>query len=76
VPREIVPAEEQVEEYALMGLRLAEGIDATPLRADPTLSHNISGLISSGLLEESRGMLRTTAAGRPLLNAILREIFA
>jgi hypothetical protein len=33
-------------------------------------------LISSGLLEESAGRLRTTASGRPLLNAILREIFA
>jgi hypothetical protein len=33
-------------------------------------------LISSGLLEETSGRLRTTPAGRPLLNAILREIFA
>lgn len=75
-PRETVPRTEQVEEYALMGLRLAEGVDAAPLRDDLNLSNNINGLISSGLLEEMQGRLRTTAAGRPLLNAILREIFA
>jgi oxygen-independent coproporphyrinogen-3 oxidase len=75
-PRETVPRTEQVEEYALMGLRLAEGVDAAPLRDDLYLSNNINGLISSGLLEEMQGRLRTTAAGRPLLNAILREIFA
>jgi oxygen-independent coproporphyrinogen-3 oxidase len=74
--REIVPEAEQIEEYALMGLRLAEGVDAAPLRDHPSLSKNINGLIFSGLLEESQGRLRTTAAGRPLLNAILREIFA
>ncbi len=74
--REIVPEAEQIEEYALMGLRLAEGVDAAPLRDLPSLSNNINGLIFSGLLKESQGRLRTTAAGRPLLNAILREIFA
>jgi oxygen-independent coproporphyrinogen-3 oxidase len=76
VPCEVVPADEQVEEYTLMGLRLAEGIDPAPLRESTTFSSNISALISSGLLEESAGRLRTSASGRPLLNAILREIFA
>jgi oxygen-independent coproporphyrinogen-3 oxidase len=76
MPREVVPEAEQIEEYALMGLRLADGVDAVPLRDNPSLSRNINGLISSGLLEETQGRLRTTDAGRPLLNAILREIFA
>jgi oxygen-independent coproporphyrinogen-3 oxidase len=76
IPREVVPGQELAEEYALMGLRLAEGIEARPLRTDPTLSRRINGLISSCLLEESQGRLRTTPAGRPLLNAILREMFA
>ncbi|MGI1662170.1 radical SAM family heme chaperone HemW [Palleronia sp. KMU-117] len=75
-PREVVPPEEQLEEFALMGLRLSEGIDAAPLRADPIINNNINDLISDGLLEDRTGRLTATARGRPLLNAVLRAIFA
>jgi oxygen-independent coproporphyrinogen-3 oxidase len=76
IPREVVPTDEQTEEYALMGLRLAEGIDARSLGTSPNLVRNINSLIDDGLLEEHGGRLRTTQRGRPLLNAVLREIFA
>jgi oxygen-independent coproporphyrinogen-3 oxidase len=75
-PREAVPDAEQLEEFALMGLRLREGVDPAPFQSDKKLLKNISVLRESGLLELSGGRLRATAAGRPLLNGVLRGIFA
>jgi oxygen-independent coproporphyrinogen-3 oxidase len=76
LPRESVPAEEQLEEFALMGLRLREGVDLAPLRSDHRLINNINGLLASGLLELHGDRLRASPTGRPLLNAVLREMFA
>jgi oxygen-independent coproporphyrinogen-3 oxidase len=76
LPRELVPAGEQLEEFALMGLRLREGVDLAPFRQNKNLIHNINGLVNSGLLEVNDARLQASPAGRPLLNAVLREIFA
>ena len=76
LPRELVPEEEQLEEFALMGLRLREGVDMGPFQLSAGLLSNINRLIESKLLEVTAGRLRATPAGRPLLNAVLREIFA
>ncbi len=76
LPRESVPAEEQLEEFALMGLRLREGVDLAPLQSDQRLINNINGLLASGLLELHGERLRASPTGRPLLNAVLREMFA
>lgn len=76
LPRDPLPEEEQLEEFALMGLRLREGVELAPLLSRRELFHNINGLIESGLLERRGERLCATPAGRPLLNAVLREIFA
>ena len=59
-----------------MGLRLTEGIDRLALGEDGNILSNINRLIDMGLLQNEAGRLRTTLQGRPVLNAILREIFA
>jgi oxygen-independent coproporphyrinogen-3 oxidase len=76
IQRESVPPEEQLEEYALMGLRLTEGIAAMPLLDQSNIASNINALVSDGLLEKRDGRLAATRSGRPLLNAVLRAIFA
>jgi len=75
-PRESVPEAEQLEEFTLMGLRLREGVELARFGSESKIIHNINSLISYGLLEVHGGHLRASPAGRPLLNAVLREIFA
>jgi oxygen-independent coproporphyrinogen-3 oxidase len=71
--------EEQADEFLLMGLRLAEGID--PLRyaalagreLDPK---RITILHDEGALETVGGRLRVTQAGFPLLDAVVADLAA
>ncbi|KKL85053.1 hypothetical protein LCGC14_1958580 [marine sediment metagenome] len=66
---------EQAEEYLMMGLRINEGISLARLGAkDPEIELNTQPLIEQGFLELSGDRLKTTEAGRPILNALLREI--
>lgn len=68
---------DQVTEYLLMGLRTQEGIDLTRLRTQfkSELKQNkINDLLEAGFITIDHNMLRATKDGRPLLNAILREI--
>jgi oxygen-independent coproporphyrinogen-3 oxidase len=70
-------ARDQAVEYLLMGLRLRNGIDLARLERmspDAIDARKVSGLEDLGLLEKANGSLRATDAGRPVLNAILREI--
>ncbi|WP_253913328.1 radical SAM family heme chaperone HemW [Pseudoruegeria sp. HB172150] len=74
-----VPPQEQAVEYALMGLRLAEGIDLPRLHGyDPAAldEDGLTRLQDLDLLEIDGDTLRVTRAGRPLLNAILRDLLA
>lgn len=71
-----LPKDEQLTELLLMGLRLSEGVDIA--RASDILGRP-AGLKTrymeeDGLVTIESGRLRVTAKGRPLLNAILREI--
>ncbi|MBS0563621.1 MAG: coproporphyrinogen III oxidase [Proteobacteria bacterium] len=76
---ELLGAGDQATEFLLMGLRLAEGVDPArfaalagrPLPA-PVLDH----LTGIGMLSGAGGRLAATRAGRPVLNAILRELLA
>jgi oxygen-independent coproporphyrinogen-3 oxidase len=72
--------EEMADEFLLMGLRLAEGIDPARLAAlagrplDPV---RIAALASQGFVERGRdGSLRVTAAGFPVLDAVVADLAA
>jgi oxygen-independent coproporphyrinogen-3 oxidase len=78
---EVLTAEEGAHEALVMGLRLAEGIEPTAL-SDRFAGHRIvdatcvDRLVGHGLLERDGSRLRTTPAGRLLLDSILAEIAA
>ncbi|MDG4646967.1 radical SAM family heme chaperone HemW [Roseibacterium sp. SDUM158017] len=77
--RASMTSRERGEEYLMMGLRLAEGVDLSPLDgmfAQPLDEGRLSHLEELGLVERDGNLLRTTRAGRPLLNAILRDLLA
>ena len=66
----VVSEDDALIEAVMAGLRLAEGVPAHLLAED----NNINNLVEFGLLEHASGFVRTTRLGRPLLDAILREI--
>ncbi|MGZ9809130.1 radical SAM family heme chaperone HemW [Pseudoroseicyclus sp. H15] len=74
--REALGQQERLEELLLMGLRLSEGVDWA--RAErlggADLSRNIRYLEEIGMVEMPGGRLRATSAGRPVLNAVLRQL--
>ena len=69
--REIVSPTDVRIEALMMGLRLNEGVS---LEGFDNYSSRFKGLIEAKLLEIVDTRLRTTPKGRPLLNAILREL--
>ncbi|MDB6178167.1 radical SAM family heme chaperone HemW [Paracoccus sp. Z330] len=75
--RSLVPTEEMALEYLLMSMRLHEGMDIA--RYERLVGHElvpgtIAHLTDMGMITRSDGRLATTAEGRPVLNAILREL--
>ncbi|GAA3858471.1 radical SAM family heme chaperone HemW [Celeribacter arenosi] len=72
----LITGAEQATEYLLMGLRITEGVDTSRLSAmlgrEFTIKNNY--LVEEGLIEQHENALRVTAKGRPLLNAIIREL--
>jgi putative oxygen-independent coproporphyrinogen III oxidase len=71
---------EAADEFLLMGLRLAEGIDLArfaALAGAPLAEKQIAELSTHGLVETTPdGRLRVTAAGFPLLDAIVADLAA
>ncbi|MFA3920057.1 radical SAM family heme chaperone HemW [Ruegeria hyattellae] len=70
---------EQAEEYMMMCIRLSQGLDMeryTKLSDSPINPHKLTQLIDMGMVEQDGTILRATATGRPVLNAILRELLA
>jgi putative oxygen-independent coproporphyrinogen III oxidase len=70
---------EQADEYLLMGLRLAEGID--PARYAAFAGHSldparIAALGAEGMVETVNGRLRVTRAGFPVLDAVVADLAA
>lgn len=59
-------------EAVLMGMRLTEGVPAAWILD----TEKLASLVSDGLIETTPDRIRATAMGRPLLNAILRELLA
>jgi oxygen-independent coproporphyrinogen-3 oxidase len=71
---------EQADEFLLMGLRLAEGIDPkrfTALSGHPLDAARIAALGAEGFVEAtSDGHLRVTRAGFPILDAVVADLAA
>ncbi len=72
---------ERSGEALLMGLRLAAGIDAPAFEArtgrqllDSVDARGLVRMVDLGLVESDALGVRLTAAGRPLLNAVLAEL--
>ena len=80
VEEELLSPDEAADEALVMGLRLSEGIDPDELGARferPLVDGaKVEQLILSGHLERHGRRLRTTAAGRLVLDTILAEIAA
>lgn len=75
--RSVLSQSEHRQEYLLMGLRLRDGVSVDRLSelSDGLRALEMSRMVDLGLIEVVDGRLRLTAAGRPLLNAVLREFF-
>ena len=71
---------EQADEYLLMGLRLAEGIDPQRYAAfsgHPLDEARIAALGAEGMVERTLdGRLRVTRAGFPVLDAVVADLAA
>ncbi len=75
--REAVPRDEQANEYLMMGLRLTEGLDVeryAQLAGHVLQESSVVRLEDLGLVAREGERLRATEAGRPVLNAIIREL--
>ena len=83
VEQPVVAREEAVAEALMMGLRLAEGIDAArferqtgvPL-ADAVDAAQLERLAAGGFVEWTEAGLRATPAGRAVLNAVTARLLA
>ena len=76
--RETLAVPDQLAEALLMGMRLTEGVDLHRIDAlgGLFLHSNINELKQLGVVETISGRLRTTTAGRPVLNAVLRQLLS
>jgi len=71
--------QEQAEEYLMMGLRISQGIDLN--RYSALSGHQIdlgklAHLADIGMIVQTDETLRVTPAGRMVLNAVIKELFA
>jgi putative oxygen-independent coproporphyrinogen III oxidase len=73
---EVISATDRATEYAMMALRLRDGMDRARFRHLGGLERTraISDLRAMGLLVDNATSLRTTPAGRLLLNQVLRTL--
>ncbi|NDA46046.1 MAG: coproporphyrinogen III oxidase [Alphaproteobacteria bacterium] len=73
-------AGEQADEFLLMGLRLAEGIDPVRFEAiagRPLDDYRIATLIEDGMIEKTdEGHLRVTSEGFPVLDSVVADLAA
>ena len=80
VENDLLSSEEQGDEFLLMGLRLAEGIDPQRyqlLSGKPLDNERITSLIGDGMIERTpEGMLRVTSEGFPVLDAVVADLAA
>ena len=72
--RETLKENEVAKEYFLMGLRLSEGVELDQINQLHLNVNKINMLSDEELILDEDGRLVVMPKGRPLLNAILREI--
>lgn len=75
--REELSSAEWAEELVLMGMRTNEGLDLVSLAARTRRTVSASGLAELGglgLVEGDDARIRTTPAGRLVLNAVIRKL--
>ena len=80
IENELLTAEEQGDEFLLMGLRLAEGIDPERfkrLSGRALDQQQIDLLTADGfLVADETGRVRVTPAGFPLLDSVVADLAA
>jgi oxygen-independent coproporphyrinogen-3 oxidase len=77
LPQVPLTGEDRAQEYLLMGLRLSEGVSLDRLArmaGQPLPDSRLAPLRDLGLIEKPGDRLRTTPAGRLVLNAVLRAL--
>ncbi|MET0482732.1 MAG: radical SAM family heme chaperone HemW [Aestuariivirgaceae bacterium] len=74
VEDESLTGSEEASERLLMGLRLTEGVPAAALTAAGVDRGRLRALAADGLLDLTPDRASATAAGRQLLNAVIREL--
>ena len=78
-PRDILGAGDQATEYLLMAMRLAEGLSMAryeALAGRPVDEAALARLQDWNMVRRADGHVMATREGRPVLNAILRELAA
>ncbi len=75
VLQQALTEQDVLEERVLMGLRMAQGIELSDRWIGGNIN-NINYLIDTGLLTLSGNQIRTTSAGRPVLNAVIQRLLA
>ena len=77
---DVLTSEEAADEFLLMGLRLAEGIDVeryTQIAGRPIDLDRVAVLRQHGLIETtSAGRMRVTLSGFPLLDSVVADLAA
>lgn len=74
-----IMASDQADEYLMMGLRLAEGINLTryaKLAGTELNEDALDHVTQLGMVERSGDTLRATSQGRLVLNAVISELLA
>ena len=78
VETETLSAEDQGDEFLMMGLRLTEGIDPAryaTLKGRPLHAGRLDALVRDGLVaRRPDGSIAATARGAPVLNAVVAEL--
>jgi oxygen-independent coproporphyrinogen-3 oxidase len=74
--QETQSARDAAEEKVLLGLRTIEGVtlDALTMLGRTADAEPLAGLIADGFLAVEAGRVRATAAGRPVLDGVLRAL--
>ena len=74
--RDLLTLSDRALEYLLMSMRLTEGMDLSRYLAHGAelSQRGLADLVALGLVRQENGRLAATEQGRPVLNAILREL--